>query len=69
MVSAGLDLSSRTRFIPMRAHFVHDLVHAQLVTVECVANGGNAASVLTKGLGAATHSNAIMLICLAEQEQ
>eukprot|EP00975_Prorocentrum_lima_P062312 12884971-Prorocentrum_lima.AAC.1 len=53
----------------MRAHFVHDLVNASLLTVQYVATKDNAANALTKGLGATSHRNARLLLCLTEQEQ
>eukprot|EP00975_Prorocentrum_lima_P014705 3117994-Prorocentrum_lima.AAC.1 len=68
MVKPGPDSALRTRCISMRAHVVHDLVNANLPSVQYVASQDNAAYALTKGLAATTHREA-RLLCPQEQEQ
>eukprot|EP00975_Prorocentrum_lima_P056891 11937272-Prorocentrum_lima.AAC.1 len=67
MVQSGPDSAFRTRFIPIRAYLVHDLVNAHRLSVQYVASEDNAADALTRGLGATTHRKARLLLCLTEQ--
>eukprot|EP00975_Prorocentrum_lima_P050896 10663873-Prorocentrum_lima.AAC.1 len=69
MVKSGPDSAFRARLISRRAHFVPDLVNANLLTVRHVATQDNVADVLTKGLGATTHRKARLLLCMTEQQQ
>eukprot|EP00975_Prorocentrum_lima_P006273 1351447-Prorocentrum_lima.AAC.1 len=60
------DSAFGTRFTSMRAHFVHDLVNADLLTVQ-LATQDNAADALPKGSGATSHRKARLLLFLARQ--
>eukprot|EP00975_Prorocentrum_lima_P008223 1757165-Prorocentrum_lima.AAC.1 len=53
----------------MRAHFIHDLIGAHLMTTEYVPSQENPADALTKGLTTAAHRKAKLLLCLEEMDQ
>eukprot|EP00975_Prorocentrum_lima_P037205 7829761-Prorocentrum_lima.AAC.1 len=69
MVTPGPDPSCSTRFIWVRAHVVHYLVNAHLLSAQYVASQDNAVDALTKGLGATTHRKEGLLLCLTDQDQ
>eukprot|EP00975_Prorocentrum_lima_P055069 11545165-Prorocentrum_lima.AAC.1 len=48
----------------MRAHFIHDLLGADLSSIEYIPSQDNPADTLTKGLTAAVHRKERLLLCL-----
>eukprot|EP00975_Prorocentrum_lima_P063690 12893043-Prorocentrum_lima.AAC.1 len=69
LVREGPRASFRTRFILRRAHFINDLIGANLMTIDHVPSQENPAYTLTKGLTAAVHSKAKVMLCLEEMDQ
>eukprot|EP00975_Prorocentrum_lima_P058656 12301927-Prorocentrum_lima.AAC.1 len=53
----------------MRAHFIHGLIGAKVMTIDYVPSQDNPADALTKGLTAAVHNKAKLLLCLEELDQ
>eukprot|EP00975_Prorocentrum_lima_P015493 3282731-Prorocentrum_lima.AAC.1 len=53
----------------MRAHFIHDLIAANLMNIEYAPSQENPAYALTKGLTVAVHRKAKLLLCLEEMDQ
>eukprot|EP00975_Prorocentrum_lima_P029030 6097519-Prorocentrum_lima.AAC.1 len=57
------------QYISMRAHFIHDMLERNLITIEYIPSLENAADALAKGLTTIVHRKAMRLLCLLDMEQ
>eukprot|EP00975_Prorocentrum_lima_P070481 12932229-Prorocentrum_lima.AAC.1 len=69
LARSGPTASFKTRFISVKAHFIYDLIGAKLITIDYVPTQENPAYALTKGLIAAVHTKANLLLCWEDMEQ
>ena len=69
LVKSGPEAAFKTRHISMRAHYVHDLVGANVLKVFYVPSEENAADACTKGLAAAKHDKACSMLRLEQRDQ